>query len=173
LAVGASLEADRAEAMREAHVNQPRGKGYCAAFGRLLSRRPFAKLEETTRSRLLKVMESRAAIESWLATLPLSKQLKLNHPHSLLDAWTKATKVPDPNKPKPESPVAKLNASIAALEEENHRLKHEIERGGGDLWTPRDRPKDIAKVMVGKLSRSKAEAVARTMLKMLKTQAAS
>ncbi len=168
LAVGASLETDRVEAMREAHVNKPQGKGYCAAFSRLVARRPFAKLEQTTQARLLEVMEHGTEVEAWLATLPLSKRLQLNHPHSVLRAWKAATKVPDPNKPKPESAVSKLNASIATLEEENHRLKRDIERGGGDLWTSKDRAKDIAKVMIGKLSRAKAEAVAHAMLEMLK-----
>jgi hypothetical protein len=166
LAVGASLEAERAEAMREAHVNQPRGKGYCVAFGRLVARRPFAKLEQTTRARLLEVMEHRAEIESWLATLPLSKRLQLNHPHSVLRAWNAASNVADSNDPRPPSPVAKLKESIASQEEEIYRLRREVERGGGDLWTSKDRPTDIAKVMVAKLSRRKAEAVARAMLEM-------
>ncbi len=152
--------------MREAHTNRPSGKNYCAAFGRLLSRRPFAKLEQTTRARLLEVIEHRIKIEEWLATLPLLKRLQLNHPHSVLRAWKATTRTPDPNKPKPQSAVSKLNASIATLEEENHRLKDEVERGGDDLWVAEDRPKDIARVMVEKLSRSKA-AVARAILKLI------
>ncbi len=167
LTVGASLETDRAEAMREAHVNKPQGKGYCAAFSRLIASRPFAKLEQTTRARLLEVMEHCAEIEAWLATPPLSKRLQLNHPHSVLRGWKAATKVSYPNKPKPESAVSKLNTSIATLEEENHCLKQEIARGGGDLWTAKDRPKDIARVMVEKLSRAKAEAVARAIMKLI------
>jgi hypothetical protein len=67
--------------------------------------------------------------------------------------------------------MAKLQAAHAEQIEENHRLKREIELGGGDLWTAQDRPDDIAKVMVGKLSRTKAENVARAILRHLKETA--
>jgi hypothetical protein len=47
-------------------------------------------------------------------------------------------------------------------------LRRECERFGGDLWDPADRPEDIATVMVAKLSRNKAIAVACAILKALK-----
>jgi hypothetical protein len=46
-------------------------------------------------------------------------------------------------------------------------MRREIAQGGGDLWSPEDRPQDIAKVIVGKLTKSKAEKVAREILKIL------
>ena len=49
-----------------------------------------------------------------------------------------------------------------------HRAQEEIKRGGGDLWTKDDRPEDIARIMLTKLSRAKAERVARAMLAALK-----
>jgi hypothetical protein len=69
--------------------------------------------------------------------------------------------------PKP-SAMQKLKDSVAALSEENDRMKREIERGGGDLWCPEDRPRDIANVIVAKLTRAKAEKVAREILSVLK-----
>jgi hypothetical protein len=154
LAVGASLAADRAEAMREAHSNQPRGPGYSEAFKRLLSRRPFADLEKTTRARLLQVMEHLAEIQEWLGTLTLSQRLKINHPHTIWKAWKKATQVPDPDKPKPPSRMAEIKQINMDLQEENHRLKE----NGGSLFDPqKDRAHDIAKVLISSMSRRKAK----------------
>ena len=58
--------------------------------------------------------------------------------------------------------------SILSLAEENHRMREEIERGGGDLWTKDDRPEDIADVMMAKLTVAKAERVARAILALVK-----
>src|SRR5947209_20463825 len=68
---------------------------------------------------------------------------------------------------------AKLKESIARLDEENHRLKQEIARGGGDLWTPDDKPEHIARVMAEKLSPTKPEKVARAIIKMLKARSSN
>jgi hypothetical protein len=175
LAVGAALAVGREEAMFEAGTNKPERAKYNKVFGAWLARQGFDKIDECDRSRLFKCIDNSAAIEKWRATLTTSERLKLNHPSSVLRRWKAKSIVPDPNKSPKLLPVAKLNESIATLSEENHRLKQEIERGGGDLWSPKDRAKDIAKVMVDKLSRSKAEAVARAILKMLheKAEAAS
>ena len=40
-------------------------------------------------------------------------------------------------------------------------MKREIERGGGDLWTAQDTPKNIARVIFEKTSQSKAREIAR------------
>ena len=47
-------------------------------------------------------------------------------------------------------------------------MKREIERGGGDLWSKDDRPRDIAKVILGKLTKAKAQKVAEEILMALK-----
>lgn len=55
-----------------------------------------------------------------------------------------------------------------ALKHEIFRLRREWERFGGDLSDPADRPEDIATVMIAKLSKNKAAAVASAILKVLK-----
>ena len=65
-------------------------------------------------------------------------------------------------------PVQMRDEEIGRLLEDNDRLQREIERSGGDLWTVDDRPKDIARVMLDKLGKSKAEKVARVILAALK-----
>ena len=62
----------------------------------------------------------------------------------------------------------KLQDSVTTLQEENDRMRREIERGGGDLWTKDDRPKDIARLMIGKLGKSKAAKLADEIRKALK-----
>jgi hypothetical protein len=56
----------------------------------------------------------------------------------------------------------------SALKQEIFRLRRECERFGGDLWDPADRPEDIATMMVAKLTKNKAAAVASAILKALK-----
>ena len=75
---------------------------------------------------------------------------------------------PDPNSPQKVSAVQKLKDSLVNLQEENDRMRREIERGGGDLWSADDRPKDIARIIVDKLTKAKAERVAREILNALK-----
>jgi hypothetical protein len=113
-------------------------------------------------------MKHLVEIDAWLAKLPPAEQLKINHPNTVWRRWKAATVVPDPNAPPKVSPYQKLSESVQTLQEENDRMRREIERGGGDLWTPEDTPKVIAKIMLGKLSKSKAENVAREILKALK-----
>jgi len=55
-----------------------------------------------------------------------------------------------------------------ALIEERDRYKREVERGGGDLWSKTDRVRDISKVMIDRLGKTKAEKVAREILSALK-----
>jgi hypothetical protein len=70
----------------------------------------------------------------------------------------------DPTKAPRLSSVQKLKDSIIKLEEENARMRREIAHGGGDLWAPEDRPRDIAQIMIGKLGKGKARKVAQEIL---------
>jgi hypothetical protein len=55
-----------------------------------------------------------------------------------------------------------------AVIEERDRYKRAVERGGGNLWDKTDRVKDISKVMIDQLGKTKAEKVAREILAVLK-----
>jgi hypothetical protein len=168
VAVGEALMHDRRTAMYEAQTNRPKGKGYCAVFSRLLATRPYAKLQESTRTRLLKIMEHEHEVTTWLFKEPQARQLELNHPHSVLRAWRKSLKPKEDNAPKKESPVARLKQELVEVKEENRRMKQD---GGGDLWRAEDKAKDIAKVMFSKLTKAKAKAVANALLAMVKEPA--
>jgi hypothetical protein len=169
-AVGAAHVIGRAAAMHDGHTNKPKGRSYCAAFSAWAKKFGFADLDNGDRTRLFNVMDRLAEIEAWLAELPSTERLRLNHPASIWRRWKAATA--DPNAEKKPSPYAGLKESIARLDEANARMKREIERGGGDLWSADDRPKDIATIMIQKLGRTKAEKAALEILKAIKEKAA-
>jgi hypothetical protein len=166
--VGAALVIGRAEAMRDGHVNKPRGRGYNAAINAFLKKFGFDGLDSGDRSRLFDVMDHRPEIETWLGELPEPERLRLNHPNTVWRKWKASKAAPKPDSEARSSPMQKLKDELVAVIEERDRMRHEIERGGGDLWTPEDRPKDIAKIILGKLTKAKAEKVAREILAALK-----
>jgi hypothetical protein len=174
--VGAALVVGRADAMRDGHVNKPRGRSYNAAFNAWLKKFGFQDMDSGDRARLFQVMDHLAEIEAWLEKLGKEKpkeRLHLNNPSSVLRKWKAATAVPDPNAPAKVSPYQKVSESVAALQEENDRMKRAIKRGGGNLWTPEDKPEDIVRFLLADLSKWKAEQVGRGLLKAVKASAAS
>ena len=166
--VGAAHVLGRTTAMREAHVNKPEGRNYNAAFDRWQKQCGFEDLDKAARSRLFEMMDNLAKIEAWRATLTVMQRLDLNHPSAVVRRWKASTVVPDPNAPPRVSAFQKLNESVRTLQEDNDRMRREIESGGGDLWRKTDRVKDISKVMIDQLGKTKAEKVAREILAALK-----
>ena len=163
--VGAALVIGRAEAMRDGHVNKPKGRSYNAAINAFLKKFGFDGLDSGDRSRLFDVMDHQNRIEAWLGKLLPKERLRLNHPASVWRRWRAATAEPKEQK---VSHQQKVKDELIRLQEDNDRLRREIDRGGGDLWSADDRPRDIARVILGKLSKSKAEKVAREILNALK-----
>jgi hypothetical protein len=173
MAIAEALQAGRAESMRAAYTNEPKGKRYERAIGEWLLARSFHVIDKSARNHLLECLEHREAIEKWRTTLTEGERFRFNHPDTVLRRWKAATDVPDPNKSSNPSPTAKLKAEVVRLEEDNHRMRKEIGRGGGDLWSANDAADDIATVMVAKLSKDKAQCVARAILKLIKQKSAS
>jgi hypothetical protein len=168
LDIAEALLVGRTEVMAAVHTNTPMGKRYANAMTEWLFARGFLVIDPCTRNHLLECLKHRAEIEKWRATLTEGERFKFNHPTTVLRKWKARTVPPDPNKPKSPSPVAKLKEAIVQLEEDNRRMRKEIERGGGDLWNKDDRAEDIGDIMLTKLTSNKAEHVARYMLKKLK-----
>jgi hypothetical protein len=166
--VGTAHVVGRAAAMRDGHINKPKGRSYNAAFAAWQKKYGFEGLDKGDRARLFDIMDHLAEIEAWLAKLKPADRLRLNHPSSIWRRWKAAKAADEPDKAPRVSPIQKYKDSIIRLEEENARMKREIAHGGGDLWTPEDRPRDIAQIMISKLNKSKAEKVAREILKLSK-----
>jgi hypothetical protein len=165
--IAEALEVGCTEVMRAVHTHKPTGRHYAKAMDEWLFAHSFHLIDKCTRSHLLECRKHRAEIDKWRATLTEAERFNFNHPTTVLRRWKAATIVPDPNTPRKPSAVSKLKDTIIQLEEENHRMQHEIARGGGDLWTVDDTPDDIARVMLDKLPPNKAERVARTILRKL------
>jgi hypothetical protein len=165
-AVGKACSIGQATAMRDAHANKPKGRGYNAAISAWGKKHGFADLDKGVRSRLLDVMSHLAGIEAELAKLSDTKRQELNHPNAVWRFWKRVTKPASAEQR--TSPVQKLKDTIVDLQEQNDRMRREIERGGGDLWNKTDRVKDISKVMINQLGKTKAEKVAREILAALK-----
>jgi hypothetical protein len=170
LLIAEALDAGRTEVMRALHTNEASGRRYEKAMGDWLIANGFKEINKATRSQLLDCLKHKVEIEAWRARLTDAECWKFNHPDTVLKKWKASTVVPDPDAPSKASPVQKLKDSIADLQEQNDRMRREIERGGGDLWTPEDRPRDIAKIILAKLTKAKAEKVARAILAAVKTE---
>ena len=133
LTIGEAFEVGRAEVMREIKTNETVGRRYEKAMQGWLIANGFTEIDKGTRSRLLECLKHRTEIERWRSVLTSSEQFRYNHPNTVLRKWKAATAVPDPNATPRISPFTKLKESIALLDEENHRLRREIERGGAGV----------------------------------------
>jgi hypothetical protein len=104
---------------------------------------------------------------SWIIQLILSKSPSTPqcHPSSIWRRWKAATAEPKEQK---VSHQQKQRDELIRLQEDNNRMRRDIERGGGDLWTSDDRPRDIARVMINKLGKFKAGKLADEIRKALK-----
>lgn len=168
LDIGEALQVGRVEVMAAVNTNQPSGRRYEKAMADWLLSRGFHRIDKGTRTRLLECLKHRVGIEKWRATLTETERFRFNHPDAVLRRWKASTVVPDPNAPPKTSAITKLKETNIELQEKLYRAEREIARSGGDLWAPEDRPEDIADIMLGKLTSSKAERVARAILAKLK-----
>jgi hypothetical protein len=167
LVIADALDVGRTDVMRALHTNQAHGRRYQKAMGEWLIAHGFKEINKGTRSRLLECLKYKAEIQAWRSRLTAAEQFAFGHPDTVLRKWKAATVVLDQSAWPRVSSVQKLKHSVATLQEQNDRMRREIERGGGDLWSAEDRPVDIARVVVGKLTKRKAKTVAEAILKLL------
>jgi hypothetical protein len=129
--------------------------------------KPQRQFNKVTITRLLQVMEREREVIEWhQQELTPTQQIAWASPDAIIRHCPIFAKPKDPDKS--PSSFEKLKQVNIELQERLHRAEEEIKRGGGDLWTKDDRPEDIANIMISKLSRDKAERVARAMLETLK-----
>ena len=86
-----ALDIARTAAMLEAGINKPTGRKYSEAFARWLRCHNdfelIGKLDKSDRSRLFECLQSLDAINTWRASLPPHRLLKLNYPPTVLSRW--------------------------------------------------------------------------------------
>jgi hypothetical protein len=160
------LAIGRAEVLHQLNIRKPIGRRYNRAMGDWLVENNFRDLHKGTRSDGFKCRENRAAIERWRARLTEPERLSYTHPSTVLRKWKKVTNIPDPNASQRVSAYAQLREAKQQLQEENNRMRREIERGGGDLWESTDRPEDIARVLFSRITWSKLERIWRVLRQM-------
>jgi hypothetical protein len=168
LLIGEAHLVGRTQAMHVAQTNKPTGKRYEKVFAEWLLVNSFHVIDKCTRNNLFECLKHRTEIEKWRAILTEGERFPLNHPTSVLRKWKASTVVPDPNAPPKISAFAKLKVAHVEVQEKLYRAEREIARGGGDLWSVNDRPKDIADIMIQKLGKTKAEKAAREIIKAIK-----
>jgi hypothetical protein len=124
-----AIDAIRVAAMAKANCNNHNGKRYATAFSELLKENGAEKLDRLTkseRSRLYQCTANLEAIERWRGTLTEPERRRLNHPESVWRKFEAATK--PPTEPKPESPYAKMRASLVAAQEAQHRAEQALKQ---------------------------------------------
>jgi hypothetical protein len=166
--VGKACQLLRAEAMCTAHVNRPEGRRYNQEFSDLLKANGFDGIDKATRSRLFAILDNITEVERWLAIVPASKRLHLNHPNTIWRAYQR-TIVKKPEDGKQPSHAEKLKTCLIESQEENARLKSEVERGSP--FTRQDTARDIAGVVFRMISPSKAREVARELTRLARQTA--
>lgn len=122
--VGEALQVGREWAMTQARSNQPVGKAYNMAFGEWLQTYKLHDMDKGERSRLFNIMDVRADIEKWRATLTITERLKLNHPSVIMRKFKAATEIPKPKDDAEKKPG--LKEANVELSGENERLKAHI-----------------------------------------------
>jgi hypothetical protein len=128
-----------------------------------LSRPNPSATDEIVRRGKHAVERLRRGFNDWL---DIAEALQVGRAEGLRAAQTN-----EPKGPK-TSAIAKPKEVNIELREKLLRAEHELSLGGGDLRTADDAPEDIATVMLVKLSLTKAERVARTILKKLNNERA-
>jgi hypothetical protein len=170
LQVGEAIVECRRLAMLEAGTNAPYGRGYTAAFGRLMDHYKFAERikDKADRQKLVAIMDNLPDVEAWRATLSPDDKRRWNHPTTVFRQWEKARKE--------ASALEQDNDDLwrkPSLKDQNKALKaevHQLKKGGHLPWGPGDSPHDQARAIREHLSAAEAEALALAILAILKEQ---
>lgn len=135
-----------------------------STFERLRNQAGLGEIDKGTVSRLLQIMERLPEVTRWHDQLPEYQQVEWASPSALFKHCPIVAKPKIADAEKRLSPMEKLREANIALQAENHSLK---QREDGDRWKPTDTAHDIAVAMVGILTTTKAEQVARNILELL------
>jgi hypothetical protein len=121
-------------------------------------------IPDATMTRGFDILERLPEVMTWRQTLTDRQQYEWASPSAVYKHCPLFAK--DSRKPE-MSPMEKLRQANIALQEENHKLK---QREDGDRFKPTDTANDIAAVLVGMFTESKAEQIFRKGLQLLKAK---
>jgi hypothetical protein len=127
-------------------------------------------VNKTRVSRLLTILERRAEVEKWRATLSSNQRFEWASPESVWNHCPIFHSPGENEKPPKPSRIAELERINAELQQEIHRLK---QNDGGSLFDiKKDSAPDIARVIVGTIGETKVRALITALNKQLKTRQA-
>jgi hypothetical protein len=177
LAFGPGLMIRRRMAMRIAFVNKPEGKGYAQAFAALIHLDGLHSMDKTSFSAVLWLHDAPERLKKLRDIrdiMTVGQRARLNSP---ISAWQKVEKLLKVGEAGQEqvlktSPLARQAALVAEQVREIERLKEQLaaaEARDGSLFDlKRDSPDHISVAIVGNSPPSKAEKIARGVLRLLK-----
>jgi hypothetical protein len=174
LAVGEACLDMQTAAMRLAHTNQARGRGYNDAFKVIAHEVPdLANLNKTTRGHACWMADPlrKAAVVAWHERLPGNIRQQVNHPTTVWRRYLRETEAPTVAEAtaRAETPLARAQAETVRLQEELDQARARIrrlERGEGDmlLITRGAKAEEIAAVLRSELQPRKVSELAGLLL---------
>jgi hypothetical protein len=112
-------------------------------------------------SRLLRIMPRIEEVNTWRATLTDRQKIDWASPTTILRRCPIFRNPTPPSDDNQMTPAERDRQALAAAVEENHRLQAELaHREDGDRFRPTDTADDIATVIVGMFSKTKARDIA-------------
>jgi hypothetical protein len=132
-------------------------------------------MDKGIRSNLKDLLENEPKVRAWWGSVAESKKRDWVSARAIYKHWKRAQKstgrADATAKQAKQSPYEKLKGEKDALVKHNIELKRQLEaREDGDRFKPTDTADDIATVLVGMFTASKASDIARRMLGKLKSR---
>jgi len=160
------FEIGRNHAMRVAYTNEPVGRGYNTAFSRWMDdpqHRAWTRgIDKATRNHLLWAADHLTLIEAWRDTLASNQRDRLNHPTIVKRAYEAAHRAEvarAAGEPAVLSPMAQIKEALVKSQEENDRLRRQVEKQGSLFDLFNDTPEMIARTVVESLKENRVERI--------------
>jgi hypothetical protein len=123
MTIGEGLIEGRRWAMQISGVNKPEGRGYVTAYAEWLAKYHLTEMDKSDRAKLLQLMEERAAVEEWRATLTDYERRNLNNPVIVWRKWTAATRVKKPKQRMAGASANEMGRAQATVQQQNERIQ--------------------------------------------------
>jgi len=121
--------------------------------------------EKATATRLLRILDNLPEVTKWHEGLTDKQKREWASPTTVFKHCPVFAKPKPAEEERRPSPMEQLKQANVALQEENHKLK---QREDGDRFKPTDTAEDIATVLIGMFSPTKAADIAQRVLTKLK-----
>lgn len=169
LAVGLGLEECRRLALERASANDMKSPKAKKEMAKVLEAEQLDRIDKGDRSVLLPVIADLPAITAWRDKLTTTERMRFNRPQVLMRRFKKATTMSPPkpeNGGEPPEPRG-YKAQYQIAETQISALKQRLKTQGSLFNLHTDTPDEIAAAVVGNVLASRAERIARAVLKLV------